>query len=201
MDSSVSLQDVANIVTFIAPGYFTLQVYSLIYAKKERDFSRLLIESIICSLPIVALSNLIWERLLGQQPVSSLSARYALLVLLVAIATGALITFLRVRWPVRNIAAWCGLGPPSEDFVKSQLLRIDAKDPQRNAVTVTLKSGSVFSGTVDQLSRYSQDGPKYYTFSHLAWFNAGSDTWDDREGSIIVERQEIEYIETPKLIR
>jgi hypothetical protein len=199
MDSSVSLQDVANVVTFIAPGYFAIQVYSLIYAKKQRDFSRLLIESIICSLPIVALGNLLWERVFRQAPVSSLNARYAFMLLIVAVATGSIITFLRVHWPIKTIADKCGLGSPNEDFIKSLLLRIDAKDPNHNAVTVTLKSGTIFSGTVDRLSRYSLDGPKYYVFSNLAWFNAANGSWDEREGNLLVERQEIEYMETPKL--
>jgi hypothetical protein len=200
MDSTVvSLQDVANIVTFIAPGYFAMQVYSLTYAKKDRDFSRLLIESVIYSLPIVTLVNIFWEKVLRQHTVSNLNIEYALVILSVAILSGALVTFLRMQWPVRNIAARMGLGSPDEDFVKTQLLRINSKDSKKNSVTVTLKSGVVFSGTTDRLSRYDRDGLKYYYFANLAWFTKDTGTWDEREGGIIVERSEIEYIETPRL--
>jgi len=74
MDSAiVSLQDVGNIVSFVAPGYFAIQTYSLIYAKRDRNFSKLLIESVVFSLPIVTLTNLLWEKLLQQDPVASLN--------------------------------------------------------------------------------------------------------------------------------
>jgi hypothetical protein len=201
MDTSavVSLQDVANIVTFIAPGYFAMQVYSLTYAKKDRDFSRLLIESVIYSLPIVTLVNIFWEKILQQHSVTSLNITYALVILCIAILSGALVTFLRMKWPIIAIATRMGLGSPDEDFVKTQLLRINAKDAKKNPVTVKLRSGTVFSGTADRLSRYDRDGLKYYYFANLAWFNKADASWDEREGGIIVERSEIEYIETPKL--
>jgi hypothetical protein len=201
MDGVVSLQDVANILTFLAPGYFAIQVYSLIYAKRERDFSRLVIESVIYSLPIVTLANILWEKLLGQKAVSSLNVKYALLLLLTAVLVGLAVTLLRQKWPIKNIARKFGLGSPNEDFVKTQLFRVDAKDPAHNAVTVKLKSGQVFSGTVDRLSRYVFDGPNYYYFSNLAWYNQKKRKWEEREGGIMVERGEVEYIETPKLKR
>jgi hypothetical protein len=194
----VTLQDVANIVTFVAPGYFAIQVYSLVYAKKERDFSRLLIESIVYSLPIVTLANVIW-RSFSQETISSLSMSYAALVFAIALLSGAVVTFLRTRSFVLKATARIGLGSPDEDFVKTQLLRIDVKDPEKSAVTVKLKTGAVFSGTVDRLSRYAYGGPMYYYFANLAWFNEATGRWNKREGGILVERSEIEYIETPKL--
>ncbi|MDB5185959.1 MAG: hypothetical protein JWL85_482 [Candidatus Saccharibacteria bacterium] len=199
--SPVSLQDVANIVTFIAPGYFAIQIYSLVYAKKERDFSRLLIESVVYSLPIVTLANFLWQKVFRQAAVENLNVAYAFTLLLTAVAVGGAVTALRVRWPIKHIAARYGLGSPNEDFVKTQLLRIDLKDPHNNAITVTLKSGAVFSGTIDRfsLSRYAQDAPQHYYFTNLAWFNDETDMWEEREGGLIVERSEIEYIETPKL--
>ena len=199
METIVSLQDVANIVSFIAPGYFAIQIYSLAYAKKDRDFSRLLIESVIYSLPIVTMVNILWGKVLRQPAVTSVDIWYALVLLLVAVLSGALVTSLRTQWPIQNIASKLGLGSPEEDFVKAQFLRIDAKNAKKNPVTVTLKSGAVFSGTVDRLSRNDQNGFKYYYFTNLAWFKETTGKWDEREGGIIIERSEIEYIETPKL--
>lgn len=199
MNPAVSLQDVANIVTFIAPGYFAIQVYSLIYAKKDRDFSRLLVESIVYSLPLVTFVNIIWQNLIGLAIPSSVNVEYALLLLVVAVLAGGLTTVLRNHWPIQPIASRLGLGSPDDDFIKTQLGRIDNKNPNKNPVTITLKSGAVFSGTIDQLSRYTPDGPVYYYFTYLAWFNEATNGWDERDGGIIVERSEIEYIETPKL--
>ena len=202
-NSFVSLQDVANIVVFVAPGYFAMQVYSLVYAKKDRDFSRLLIESIIYSLPIVTIVNIVWQNVLVQPPVSTLNIAYALLIFVASLFFGGLATILRASQPIQSLATRIGLGSPDEDYVKRQLMRIDTLDPNKNSVTVKLKSGTVFSGTIDRLdmSRYTPDGPMYYYFSNLAWFNENTDEWDVREGGILIERGEIEYIETPKLAR
>jgi hypothetical protein len=199
MDASLSLQDVANIITFIAPGYFAIQVYALVYAKKERNFSQLLIESVVFSLPIVVLTNVIWEKLLGKPAVTSVDVAYSSLLLLVALASGAVATYLRDHRPVKQMALSLGLGSPDEDFVKTQFSRLNTRDKTKSAVTVTLKSGNVFSGTPAQASHHSHNGLKYYYFTNLAWFNPKTNRWNEREGGLIIERAEIEYIETPKL--
>jgi hypothetical protein len=200
MDAAVvSLQDVANIVSFVAPGYFAIQVYSLVYAKRDRDFPKLLIESVIFSLPIVTLSNVIWEKMFGQPAVTSLDINYAVLLLAIAVLSGVGVTLLRKRWPLRDLALLLGLGSPNGDFVKTQLERVDVSEPDTSSVTVSLKNGSIFSGTADRISRYSHDGPLYYCFSNLAWFNSDTNAWEEQGGSIIVERNEIDYIVTPKL--
>jgi hypothetical protein len=199
MNDVISLQDVANIVTFIAPGYFAIQIYSLIYAKRPREFSHILIESVVYSLPIVTLANILWEKAFGQSFASSAQVMYALLLLATALLTGAAATVLRTRWPMNKIAERWDLGSPNEDFVKTQFQRINTDHIDESSVTVTLKSGGVFSGTVNRLSRYVTDGPKYYYFDNLAWYNEKNGKWDERDGGIIIEREEIEYIETPPL--
>lgn len=199
MDLTVSLESIATIIMFIAPGYFAIQVYSIIHAKRERDFSRVVIESIIYSLPLVAITNLIWHRIFYQADATALNAWYVMLLLVIAVIVGLLCSFLRTQWPIRQLTARLGFGPPSEDFVKTQLNRIDQQDSDNNVVLVTLKSGKVFSGTIDRLSRYTPDGPKYFYFSNLAWLDEEKHRWVEREGGIIVERGDVEYIETPAL--
>lgn len=196
---AVSLQDVANIVGFVAPGYFAIQVYSLIYAKRDRDFPRLLVESVVFSLPIVALANVVWESILRQPEAANLNGAYAVVLLAVAILCGVLATWLRKRWPLKDLALSFGLGSPNSDFVKTQLERIDVQDPSASSVTVALKNGAIFSGTADQISSYTQDGPLYYSFSNLAWYNSKTSRWQVRAGNIIIERSEIDYIVTPPL--
>ena len=199
MNGVVSLQDVANIVTFFAPGYFALQIYALAYAKRDRDFSRLAIESVVYSLPIVTLAYALWHGLFRQPAVTSLNVLYTCLVIATAIVAGTIVTILRTRWPLKHIAASFGYGSPDEDFVKSQLLRIDVKNPHKSPVTVKLRSGPIFSGTADRMSRYAYDGPMYYYFTNLAWYDEKRQKWDEREGGIIIGRDEIEYIETREL--
>lgn len=191
----LSLQDVGSIITFVAPGYVAIQMYMITYAKRERDFSRLVVESVVLSLPIVTLTNYIWESVLHRHPVQAPTTSYAALLLLIAVVVGVVITYGRTHWPIKWLAAKFGLGSPDEDFVKLQFLRLK---PNERAVTVMLKSGGVFSGVPDRTNRYSHTGLKYYYFSNVMWLNS-EDEWEEREGGIIIERAEIEYIETPKL--
>jgi hypothetical protein len=200
MDGGViALQDVANIVTFIAPGYFAIQVYSWVYAKKEREFSRLLIESVVYSLPIITLCNFIWLTILRQDPVGNVNVAYSLTILAVSIAVGLVAAALRNTPLVVRLVGVFGVGSPYEDFIKAQFLRIRTKDPLKNTVTIKLKSGVVFSGTSDRISNYNHSGPTYYYFANLAWYDADLDAWDERDGGVIIRSDEIEYIETPKL--
>lgn len=199
MEAAISLQDVANIVTFVAPGYFAIQVYSLVYSKRERDFSRLVVESVVYSLPLVFATNLIWKFIFQQDDVNSLNVAYAALLGAVSVGTAWVYTQLRVHRPLKSIAAKWGLDSPHEDFVKAQLQRLDPKDPDRKVVTVTLQDDSVFSGTLERLSRYVPDGQMYYSFADLAWYNQALEAWEEREGNLIIERREIKYIETAKL--
>lgn len=195
----VTLESIANIVVFIAPGYFALRVYALINSKRQRNFSVLAVESIVYSLPIVTLANFIWINLLNQQGASALDAGYALLLIVTAIVAGAIVTFARSRWPTRDIAAKLGLGSPNEDFIKTQLQRIDTGDSENNTVIIKLKNGGLFSGTIDQFSRYDINSPMYLYLSNLAVFDEKLTSWVERDGGLIIERGEVEYIETPDL--
>lgn len=196
---NITLESVANVVVFVAPGYFALQVYALINSKRQRDFAHLAVESVVYSLPIVALSNFIWRNILDQGSVSALDSGYALLLIVTAIVAGFVANFARNHWPLHNIAKKLGLGSPNEDFIKTQLQRIDTRDPENNTVVIKLKSGGLFSGTVTQFSRYDVGGPMHLYISNLAVFDKKLQSWVERDGGLIIERGEIEYIETAKL--
>lgn len=194
MENAITLQNVADIVTFVAPGYFLLQVYSLVYAKHERSVSRLIIESAVWSLPLVAGTNVLWEKLLHRAPASSLSTEYALLLVGVSVAVGLAVSVMRVHPPIKQLAYMVGRGAPDEDFVRSQFARLKRGDP----VTVTLKSGRVFSGVPTNGSIYASGSTQRYYFDDLAWATRGGG-WDVRPGGLLVAMSEVEYIETPKL--
>lgn len=192
----VSLEDVANVATFIAPGYVLLQIYAIKYSKPQRAFGRLFVESIVCSLLIVAVANVVWEYVLGQAPASALNFGYALLLFAVAGLLGLGLTYLRVHWPIKGIAQSWGFGSPDEDFIKLQFARLK---PEHSGVTVTLRDGTVFAGTPDRMSRHSDNSHQYYYFTHISSYNPSSGKWSARPGGIIVERSDILHIETPEL--
>lgn len=192
-------QDVATIVTFVAPGYFAIQIYSLMHAKRDREFSRLLIESVVYSLPIVALGSVIWHLFFQQSP-QSIDVLYVSLLIAVALIAGALAGYLRMRWPIEHLSNWLRIDEPNSNFIKSEFRRIDTAKPETSAVTVRLKSGATFSGTVDQMSRYTHSEQLHFSFTNIAWYDSSKNKWDEREGNIIIARDEIEYIETSRLI-
>jgi hypothetical protein len=113
------------------------------------------------------------------------------------VAAGLLVAYARDHWPAKQILARYGFENPNQDFVKAQFARLD---PQNNAVTVTLKDGSVFSGTPKRTSRHSHDSRQYYYFTDVARYEKNGDIWQEQPGGIIVERDEVQYIETPKLL-
>src|SRR5688572_32616910 len=103
MDVAISLQDVANIITFIVPGYFALQVYSTIYTKKPREFPNLLIESVVYSVPLVAVANVIWSDVFNLQTIETPNVRYIAILFGLSVAAGLLVAYARDHWPAKQI--------------------------------------------------------------------------------------------------
>jgi len=192
MEGFVTIQDAANIATLVAPGYFALRIYAIIYAKGEKEFSRLLVESITASLPLVAFAHWVWQITFHVSPEST-SASYAALLFLIAVASGYAAAFLRVRWPLHQLAQRVGMGLPDQDFIRSQFTQLE----KNASVTITLKNGEVFSGTPSGGRIYANDEPREYFFNNIAWYDKQTGTWVNRSGGIIINLDEVEYIETP----
>ena len=64
-----------------------------------------------------------------------------------------------------------------------RLVVLYTSKPEITAVTVRLKSGAVFSGTIDRMSRYTHnDETLHLSFTNIAWFNEATNQWNEREG-------------------
>lgn len=198
---AVSLSDIANIVTFIAPGYFAIMIYSIRYAKTERSIPKLIVESIVWSLPLIAITNSIWLDLLNKHITAPLDRGYTLLLLAIAALAGFAFSWLRVRPPVSWIASRLGVDSPHEDFVGEHFKNLKPGD----AVTVRLKSGPAFSGTPSGGSIYTKTGPRKYCFEYVAWYNEKTEKWEETDDTVMVDLREIEYTvklgSTPKTLR
>jgi hypothetical protein len=187
----ITLQDAANIALFIAPGYVAIWTYSAIYAKRDKSFSHLLIESVAISLPLVAIVNWAWQTITHQAP-SSTDIFYVVSIFVFSFAISILFAKLRITKPIRPLMNWVGLGMPDEDFIRSRFTELKKTN---SSVTVTLKSGEVFSGTPSKGSIFSVGAPREYYFSNLAWFNSDDNRWDEREGGLIINLDAVNYIE------
>jgi hypothetical protein len=187
MDAVISVQDVANIITLVAPGYFALKTYAIIYAKPEKDFSQTVLLSAIFSLPIVAAYSLAF----GLRDVST-DIRYALGLMMFSIALGFVCARVRRMTPVRRVLRALRFPAAEEDFLKLQF----AKLPKMEGVTVKLKNGEMFFGTPQGASKYRTDVERRYFFNNVAWFVKKTKKWELRPGSVIIALDEIEYFET-----
>jgi len=193
MDVSITFEDVANVATLVAPGYFLLVGYGLIYSRDEKGFSRLLVESIAFSLPIVGLYNFVWRATASPTvgPVTAL--RYFIPLILVSLLLGFVASHIRQSKTFEKLATKLKIPGPDNDFIKVQFRKLKSNTP----VTVTLKSGEIFSGTPQGGSAYSKGEPREYAFNNLAWYRPNSKTkrWEERPGSIIVNLETVQYME------
>ena len=194
MDFSLTADSIANIVALIAPGYFAIQAYSLVYAKAEKDFSRVLVESIAYGLLIVSIYNFFWHLIFGSGQINTLQVGYFVPLLILAWLLGAGFSFLRDTRPAHWIARQLHFPGPDDDFIRVQFKKL----PPDSLVTVTLKSGEIFSGTPEGLSTMSNKYPQRLYFSNIAWFNKDNKSrkWELRSGSVIVATDDILFIET-----
>lgn len=190
MGDIVTVQDVANIALLIAPGYVAVMTYSVIYAKHSKSFSHLLIESIVFSILIVALVNYIWVEMLNWGAVWN-NTWYIIALFLASFLIGVISAKLRLVRPVKWVFAKIGFGFPDEDFIRNQFKSL----PKDGVATVTLKSGEVFSGTPSSGATYGKECPREYRFTNIAWFNKANAKWEERPGSLIINLDEVNYLE------
>lgn len=191
----VTPQDVANILTLIAPGYFATKAYSIIYARGEKELSRTVLESVIFSLPIVALYDYFWKIIAGSgTEIVATNISYVMPLLVSAIALGWIFAKARNIVLIKRLSRQAGMPGPDHDFIRTQFRKLTRGEP----VSATLHSGEVFSGTPQGGSVLREGLPQLYYFNNVAWFDNKTNKWDERPGSIILELKEIRYIETAK---
>jgi hypothetical protein len=194
MENFITLQDVANVVLFVIPGYFALKTYAIIYAKRERDFSLTVLESIAYSLPIVSLYSLLWEFFTDRVPIFA-SARYVMPLLLLSVAIGWTTALLRRTELVRACARRLRLPTNAdEDFLRAQFSKLR----ETEFLTVALKNGEVFSGTPQSGSIMRDGAPRQYSFNDVIWYNKDSGDWEQTEGSVIIDLDEVLYFQTER---
>jgi len=192
MESAVTFQDVANIVLFVIPGYFALKTYTIIYSKRDKEFPRIVLESIAYSLPIVSLYTLGWEFVTDKEPIFA-SARYVVPLLALSIFVGWLFATLRGLSVFKKLARQFRLpSEADEDFIRAQFSKLGKND----LVTVALRNGDVFAGTPQAGSILRDGASRQYSFNDIFWYDKNKNNWEQSEGSIIIDLGEVLYFET-----
>jgi hypothetical protein len=191
----LSPDDIGTIVSFVVPGYFAIRAYTLVHTKVERDFSKILIESIAFSLPIVGLYNALWRHFLlsKDKTLYTMSVKYSIPLLVISILIGYGCGLARKKGLISNIAKKLRLPGPNDDFIEVQFNKLKKNE----YVTVTLRNGEIFSGVRAKISTYRKDEPQLCYFNYFSWYNEDESDWEDRQGSLIISMQDVHYIETP----
>lgn len=195
----ISPSDVATIAEFIVPGYFAISAYCAVHTKAAKDFSKVLVESVALSLPIVGVYTALWKHFVKLKPHTAIdptAIKYFVPLLAGSLLAGYLYGALRKLPPIKTVAEALGLPGPSDDFIEVQFRKLKPD----TIVTVTLKNGEIFSGVRRGISRYRVDETQLCSFSDLAWYNKKTKKWNHRPGSLVVSIGDIEYMETPYTI-
>jgi hypothetical protein len=191
----LSPNDIGVIASFIVPGYFAIFGYALVHTKANKAFSKLLIESVALSLPLVGLYNAIWGHLV-HHPIYSTSVKYFVPLLLLSLGVGYVFARVRDTDPLKRATKLLRLRGPSDDFIEVQFKKLKKSE----VITVTLKNDEVFSGIRKGLSAYRKGEPQRCYFNYVAWYDKTTQTWNDRTGSLIISLDDVRYIETTNML-
>ncbi len=189
---------VPNVVLFVVPGYFAIQAYSSVHSKSDKDFSKLLVESIAFSLPLVGIYNplfdAVYKHLFGGnvQKVAVTDIKYFLPLLIISPLLGFVWAKLRDTNWLKEFASKFGIRGPNNDFIETQFNKLKSGE----YVTVTLKNGEVFAGVRRGTSTYRKDEIQRCYFNFVEWYNEKTGKWDKRQGSLIFAIDDVEYMET-----
>jgi hypothetical protein len=193
MDLAPSHDSLSTIIAIIAPGYLAIQVYAAVYSKARKDFSQLLLESIVCGLIIVSVYNGTLH-LIGLGSDDVLRLPYYLPLLVIAPLLGLIVSYGRRRRLIRRWVTRFNLPNADHDYLRDSFRQL----PPDSIVVVVLKNGETFSGTLASLSIDANSPDQKLTFNNLAWFNKQKrkDQWEAHPGSLIICAGDIQYLET-----
>jgi hypothetical protein len=198
MELKLSAEDIYAIGILVAPGYLAIRAYASAFAQAEKDFSRLLVESVAYSLIITSVYRIIWIHVFPKTPLVFTRFRCFVSLMVVSIVLGYVLSGLRRTRASKWLAKFLRITTnPDDDFIRVQFKKLQPND----IVTVTLKSGKIFSGTPQGGSGYRKNGPREYYFNNVAWFVPNvpaAQTWDVQPGSLIIDLADVELIQTKR---
>jgi hypothetical protein len=187
---ALTAEQVAQVVSYIAPGFIAWKAYAARVPQPEPSEFALLVRSVVLSLPIVAITNALARALdVDTKRVTTLS--YVLLLLVVAAVLGTAVGALRMSARTRSVLGFLRLPYQPESSVYSYLLRL----PPTAVVTVQLKDGSKVSGT-------PAAGPDVtgttgeLMLTNPAWWDSNAELWqtEGAGGAVIVALEQIRTV-------
>lgn len=169
---------VADVVTYVAPGFLAYTGYRLRYPGATRDAGEVLIISVVASLPLVAL---VMALLPGAQKPSQLG--YVAILLAFSLVLGYLSALVRGTGAAKVVLGHLGYRMEPEGSIYSQTLR---HLPADAAVLVEFKDGRRITGCPRNGPQHKDDGiNELYLVYPMARDDAGNLVDIGGEGIII----------------
>ena len=190
--------EVANVLTFVAPGFFALAAYRYEFPRRARDRSEALVVSVAASVPIVALTEVVrgW---IGVER-NPLGLGYVALLLGLSLVAGYAVARLRGADAARRLLRKLGFHREPEDTPFIHALR-GIRSESDAQITVTFKDGDVLGGTPESWSSEPDDRLQVFV-THYRWYDRKAGAWGERrdEGGVLVSIDDtcsIEFDRTP----
>jgi uncharacterized protein DUF6338 len=194
MAVGVTAVEVANILTFVAPGYFARVSYQNRFPQRPAtgDLAEL-VAAVALSLPLVAAADL-FTRWLGWSR-DPLALRYVVLLLGTAIVAGYLAAVIRDTAWFREVLGWFGLRHAPESSVLELVMRsLKRADAQ---LTITLRDGDVVAGTPRHWSGDPEVKLREIYLTNVRWYDGEKHEWDEPQtsGGVLVNVGDIASIQ------
>jgi hypothetical protein len=190
--TAVTPDDVANLITLVAPGFFAYSAYTYRFPQRARSEIPTLVVSVALSLPIVALGTWITRHWSDAPTATDLD--YAAVLVSLGLASGWLAGLLRDLPLSQRVLSKVGVAHAPDATVLGRVIR---NLPTPTLVTVTLKDGTSFSGS----PRWATDDPeaehRELFLTRAVWWDDQLSDWPERpaHGGILVDLAEVQAIE------
>ncbi|MEA2282433.1 MAG: hypothetical protein QOK21_3040 [Solirubrobacteraceae bacterium] len=186
-DVALSATDVGNVLTYVAPGFFSYGAYRARLQQSRPEATHLLVVSVAASLPLVALGNQLAEAFgVARRPTQW---QYVACLLVVAVAAGYVAASARSLRITRQSMRRLGLMWAPEASVYARTLA-----PLKGAnVVVLFKDNRRLNGSVLVWPSSPDDGTNELYLTRPAWWSAKRKTWvtDGAGEGVIVNLDEV----------
>jgi hypothetical protein len=165
MADALTAEQVGQVLTYIAPGYFARSAYTARFPQPDQPHFNVLVTSVATSLPLVAAAH----GLAGQLDISTSPTHvgYVALLLGLSMVIGYLFAALREPKVVRKMLGAFGITSQPEALLTTQVLK-PLKD---RFVTVDFKDGRKLSGVPKGGPVLPEDGINEFYFTFPAWWD------------------------------
>lgn len=191
MADGLTAEQVGQVMTYIAPGYFARGAYTARFPCPDQPHFNILITSVATSLPLVAATRGLAELL--SIPARPTNVGYVALLLGLSMLVGYCFAAAREPQWVRKRLAAIGIASQPEALLTTQVL----KPLSDRFVTVNFKDGRKLSGVPKAGPVLPDDGINEFYLTYPAWWDEAQDDFietDESEAAVLVWIENIHNI-------